>query len=81
MTLCPQKVSYPSLTAALDTLIKSFDPPGFGYKLLRVYKCPYCTGWHTTSHPRDIRHRTRDLNTAKRMLRPGWVWKQNWTHK
>ena len=43
---CGRKRSYPSEEAALSFANRSMNV--YGAPPLKVYKCPYCDGWHLT---------------------------------
>jgi hypothetical protein len=59
---CPDKVSHPSIVAALQQLISA--PRHLG--LRRIYKCAFCLGWHTTSQERrEIRDAVERAHVRK----------------
>ncbi|MDY2776865.1 MAG: hypothetical protein SOU51_00575 [Collinsella sp.] len=47
---CESKNRYSSRAEALDAIAACAD---HGRRGLHVYRCPYCNGWHLTSHPQD----------------------------
>lgn len=46
---CESKMRYVSRADALDAIAACAE---HGRRGLSVYRCPYCDGWHLTSHPR-----------------------------
>ncbi len=47
---CTSKNRYSSFEEAQDNLAWCLEN---GRKGLSIYRCPYCDGWHLTSHPWD----------------------------
>ena len=47
---CESKNRYPSKTEAQLAIASCAE---HGTKGLSTYRCPYCKGWHLTSHPWD----------------------------
>ena len=47
---CESKNRYPSQWEAREAIAAC---EAHGTKGLKTYRCPYCNGWHLTSHPRD----------------------------
>ena len=47
---CESKNRYPTQAEALAAIA---DCEAFGTRGLKTYRCPYCNGWHLTSHPWD----------------------------
>ena len=45
---CASTRRYPSRDDALDAIAACEE---HGRRGLSVYRCPYCNGWHLTSHP------------------------------
>lgn len=45
---CASKRRYPSRDDALDAIAACEE---HGRRGLSAYRCPYCNGWHLTSHP------------------------------
>ena len=46
---CESKNRYSSKAEAEDTIAACAE---HGRRGLSAYRCPYCNGWHLTSHPR-----------------------------
>lgn len=46
---CASKMRYPTRADALDAIAACAE---HGRRGLSTYQCPYCNGWHLTSHPR-----------------------------
>lgn len=47
--MCGKKIRYSTEDEALSRAIRSTF---YGKETLRVYRCPYCHGWHLTSKER-----------------------------
>ncbi|MBR3181896.1 MAG: hypothetical protein IKF56_04575 [Eggerthellaceae bacterium] len=47
---CESKNRYPSQWEAREAIAAC---EAHGTKGLKTYRCPYCNGWHLTSHPWD----------------------------
>lgn len=50
---CASKNRYATRGEALDAAAACAE---HGRRGLSVYKCPYCNGWHLTSHPWKTEH-------------------------
>jgi hypothetical protein len=61
MNACERKVRFPDQQAALDELARIvrrsilWDRVRHHHVESGCYECPYCLGWHLTSHPRGGR--------------------------
>lgn len=49
--MCTRKFRYDSRYAAERYIERHYSE-----KQLSTYRCPYCGGWHLTSHPRVVGH-------------------------